>query len=508
MNSCAYQSEMTITLRFVSFTLFTLVLLALSPGESLAGNQQAAHKAGDIVIDEAEAKAPGTGEMVPVDFGTLYVPENRSAPDGKLIQIAFLRMKSTSKNPGPPTIYLEGGPGVSGINSALGNMFHLFMALREAGDVIVPDQRGSGRSNRLTCSASTQDLLGVSLKRDAFFSQLEKDSRNCVQSLTSKGVDLSAYNTNENADDIDALRKALGAPRANLLAYSYGTHLASAVIKRHPDNFQRAVMIGTAGPDQLRKLPNGIQRQLVEIGSLVRRDAGLSERIPDLLSLMKTVLSKLEKHPVVCEITNPKDKRKTNVTVDKFAMQWLTAAFISHRDFIGAIPALYYSVSKDDLSLLTAILSTVAQRAALPATQTTMRCASNASKERYKQIRRESKTAILGDAVNFPIPEICTVWGMADLGNSFRTPVKSRMPILFISGSLDANAPSENVEEMRKYLPKSLHVIVDGGEHEDFFLASPLREQIREVVTGFLRGTPPASARMKAPPISFVPVKD
>ena len=500
---------MTITLRDLTFPFLTLLFLVLHPGESLAGNQQGAqYKAGDIVIEEAEAKAPGTGETVPVDFGTLYVPENRNDPNGKLIGIVFLRMKSTSKNPGPPIIYLEGGPGVSGINSALGNLFHLFMALRDVGDVIVPDQRGSGRSNRLTCSGSTQDLLGVNLKRDAFFTQIEQDSRNCVQSLTAKGVDLSAYNTNENADDIDALRKALGASRANLLAYSYGTHLASAVIKRHHENFQRAVMIGTVGPDQLQKLPSGIQKQLVEIRRLVRNNDGLRERIPDLLSLMETVLSKLEKHPVVCEITNPKDKRKTSVTVDKFAMQWLTGAFISRRDFIAAIPALYYSVSKDDLSLLTSILSTVAQRTALPATQTTMRCASNASKERYKQIQRESKTAILGDAVNFPIPEICSVWGTPDLGDSFRAPVKSRMPILFISGSLDANAPSENVEEMRKYLPNSLHVIVDGGEHEDFFLASPLREQIREVVTGFLRGTPSATARMKAPPISFVPVKD
>lgn len=481
----------------------------LHSAKGFAQTQQAAqHKAGDIVIEEAEAPAPVTGEKVPVDFGTLYVPENRINPGGKLIEIVFLRFKSTSRNPGPPIIFLEGGPGVSGINSALGNMFHLFMALRDAGDVIVPDQRGSGRSNRLTCSASTQDQLGVSLKRDDFFRQLEKEARDCVRSLTGKGVDLSAYNTNENADDIDALRKALGAPQANLLAYSYGTHLASAIIKRHENNFQRVVMVGTVGPDQLQKFPSGIQKHLVEIDRLVRQDPRLNERIPNLLSLMETVLSKLEKHPVDIEVTNPKDKKKTNVTVDKFAMQWLTSAFISRRDFLTSIPALYYSLSKDDLSLLTAMLSTVAQRAALPATQTTMRCASNASKERYKQIEREAKTAILGDAVNFPIPEICSVWGISDLGDSFRAPVKSRMPILFISGSLDANAPSANVEAMRKTLPRSLHLIVEGADHEDFFLASPLREQIRDVVVAFIKGNAPGVSTLKGPPMNFRPLTE
>ena len=494
---------------YLNLTFFMLVWFTLMAGQGVAQNQQPAqHKAGDVVVEESEAQAPGTGERVPVDFGTLYVPENRTKADGKLIGIAFLRFKSTSRNPGPPIIFLEGGPGVSGINSALGNMFHMFMALRDAGDVIVPDQRGSGRSNRLACAASTQELLGVSLKREAFFKQLEEDARSCVQSLAEKGVDVSAYNTNENADDIDALRKALGASRANLLAYSYGTHLASAVIKRHESNFQRAVMIGTVGPDQLQKLPGGIQKQLVEIGRLVGQDARLSQKIPDLLALMETVLGKLEKQPVVVEITNPKDMKKTRVTVDKFGMQWLTSAFISRRDFIAAIPALYYSISKDDLSLLTAVLSTVAQRTSLPATQTTMRCASNASKERYRTIERESKTAILGDAVNFPIPEICRVWGIADLGDSFRLPVKSRMPILFVSGSLDANAPPENVEAMRKHLPNSLHLIVEGADHEDFWLASPPREQIRELVTGFLKGNTPALSKMKAPAISFVPVKE
>ena len=61
---------------------------------------------------------------------------------------------------------------------------------------------------------------------------------------------------------------------------------------------------------------------------------------------------------------------------------------------------------------------------------------------------------------------------------------------------------------MRKHLPNSLHVIVDGGEHEDFFLASPLREQIRDVVTGFMKGSTITNLRLKAPPISFVPVKE
>src|SRR5918997_754913 len=86
------------------------------------------------------------GEKVPAEFGTLLVPENRSDPQSNLIELAFVRFKSTAKNPGPPIVYLAGGPGGSGIGTATGSRFPLFMALREIADVIAFDQRGTGHS--------------------------------------------------------------------------------------------------------------------------------------------------------------------------------------------------------------------------------------------------------------------------------------------------------------------------------------------------------------------------
>src|SRR5215207_8535100 len=92
------------------------------------------------------------GEKVEAELGTLLVPENRSNPDSNLIELAFVRFKSTAKTPGPPIVYLAGGPGGSGIGTAVGSRFPLFMALREIGDVIAFDQRGTGYSKpNLNC---------------------------------------------------------------------------------------------------------------------------------------------------------------------------------------------------------------------------------------------------------------------------------------------------------------------------------------------------------------------
>src|SRR5215213_10204171 len=73
----------------------------------------------------------GKKEKVDAEFGTLLVPENRSDPQSNLIELAFVRFKSTAKNPGPPIVYLAGGPGGSGVFTAQGSRFPLFMALRE-----------------------------------------------------------------------------------------------------------------------------------------------------------------------------------------------------------------------------------------------------------------------------------------------------------------------------------------------------------------------------------------
>src|SRR5918992_4394693 len=107
-------------------------------------------------------------EKVDAEFGTLLVPENRSNPESNLIELAFVRFKSTAKNPGPPIVYLAGGPGGSGIFSARGSRFPLFMALREVGDVIAFDQRGTGHSKpNLGCYERLALPLDIAPSREA-----------------------------------------------------------------------------------------------------------------------------------------------------------------------------------------------------------------------------------------------------------------------------------------------------------------------------------------------------
>jgi pimeloyl-ACP methyl ester carboxylesterase len=78
----------------------------------------------------------------------------------------------------------------------------------------------------------------------------------CRTQWQEQGAAVTAYNSAASADDLEDLRRALGVERISVLAFSYGTHVALATVRRHPESLSRVVLAGTRGPDQSLKLPS------------------------------------------------------------------------------------------------------------------------------------------------------------------------------------------------------------------------------------------------------------
>ena len=157
----------------------------------------------------------------PAELGKLWVPENRSKSAGRLIQLAFVRLKSTAANPQPPIVFLAGGPGVPGIGMArVPIYFRLFERLQGIADVILVDQRGTGLSTpNLQCPKTNTPLPAEMWEtREKAAQALTGLVRSCAEHWSAQGVDLTAYNTNASADDLEDLRRALGVERLSLLA--------------------------------------------------------------------------------------------------------------------------------------------------------------------------------------------------------------------------------------------------------------------------------------------------
>ena len=445
------------------------------------------------------------GEKVSAEFGTMIVPENRSDKDSNLIELAFVRFKSTASNPGPPIVYLAGGPGGSGIGAATGSRFPLFMALREIGDVIAFDQRGTGRSKpNLGCYERLSVPLDVAPTREAMIKVFRQASAGCASYWRDiQRVDLTGYNTNESADDLEDLRKALSVPKISLWSISYGTHLALTTIRRHPTSISRAILAGTEGPDHTYKLPSNIQTHLEDLAAVIKADPQIGKDIPDFLGLMKSVFDRLDAQPETVEITDQRTKQKFKIIVNKLVLQTIVASNIG-TTVTASFPALFYRASKGDFTNPAQVWVNLTRDSVGSAMSYMMDCASGQTTERRERIAREARVTLLEDLSNFPFPEVCQEWKAPDLGADFRAPVKSDVPVLFISGTLDARTPVSNAEEYRKGFSNSTHIIIDGAVHSDpLFLSSPL---IKDGMMEFLRGQSVTTTKITAAPMKFVPL--
>ncbi|MCM3873414.1 MAG: alpha/beta hydrolase [Pyrinomonadaceae bacterium] len=479
--------------------VLTLVFLLLC----LAIDVLAQQKAGDLRITPIVFEA-ARAQKVDAEFGELSVPENRQKADTRLIQIAFVRFKSTSKTPAAPIVYLAGGPGGSGIAAARGTRFPLFMAMREIADVIALDQRGVGSSKpNLVCQERVGFAPDKPQSRADLLELYRQQSSACAGTFKSQSVDLTGYNTNESADDLEDLRKAIGAEKISLWAISYGTHLSLATIKRHEKSLARVILAGVEGPAHTIKLPSNIQKHLEHIDRLVKADASLSKDIPSFLGLVKAVLERTEREPVSVEVTDPATNKTVKVILNKFAIQILTVFSFGSGE--AALPARFYGMSKGDFSVPAQGWLNLSRGGSVGSAMAYMMdCNSGLSDQRRTQVAREAKSTLLSDVMDFPFPDVCNAWGNPDAGDIFRAAAKSSVPTLFISGTLDVRTPPTNAEEVRKGFPNSVHLIIDGAFHSDpLFLSSP---QIKEVMLEFMKGQKISTTNITLEPLKFAPL--
>lgn len=435
----------------------------------------------------------------PAEIGRLTVVENRVRGGTRTIQLAVVRLRSRAALPGPPIVYLAGGPGSSGIAAAQGPRFPLFDSLREIADVILLDQRGVGSSRpNLNCSErwnfdpaparTFATLLEIATARIS----------SCAERLRAQSVDLSAYNTQESADDVEELRRALGVPQVSLLGISYGTHLALSILKRHEARINRVVLAGVVGPGHVLKLPSNIQRALERVDAELQTHAFWRTQ-PGLVRMLAEALPRLEQAPAAIALMTPQGP--VTVSLSAVDVRVLVSVLLEDRATIQGLPLMVRSLSAGQIEPFARAMLGLRTQPVPSAMNLAVECASGASDDRWQQILREEPRALLGRLLDFPQPFVCDMLGAGKLGDDFRRPVASIVPALLISGALDSRTPPENAEEVRNGLPNSAHVVIERAGHDDDLLIST--PAIGERIRAFLRDGVSRSERIPLPPIPF-----
>ena len=401
-----------------------------------------------------------------------------------MLDLAFVRLKSASKTPQSPVIFLAGGPGASGIQTGrLPDYFRTIKAIREHADVILLDQRGTGASTpEMGCPGTFADLPATALRsREDMRRAFTEMARKCAEEKRARGVDFDGFTILESADDIDDLRRALGLQKVSLWGHSYGTQLAFATLRRREAAIDRLIVMSVEGVASTEKLPGDVDRYFEQIAAMCRRDA----KVPDLIELMRKVFVTLDRNPVTVSVTHPATgvKRELIVGGDGLRMLVLVTVMNDTRN-LPLIPLLFVTLSRGDTSGLAEMLSAAQGRGIPSADWFLIDGASGATASRRKQIRREARASLFGDLVNFLLTDLNAAWRSKDLGDGFRKPVKSSIPALFISGALDANTPPHRAEEARKGFPNSAHLIIENAGHQDALRSTGVIETIAAFVQG------------------------
>jgi len=229
-----------------------------------------------------------------VECGVVTVPSDWDNPDEGTLSLAVYRVPSTSETPASdPVVYLEGGPGGAGVGIVPDFVNGNAVYLRERGDVVVIDQRGTGYSQpALYCpevfeaEESEGDLLEA--------------HRACHDRLVGEGIDFANFNSRFNALDVEAVRAALGYEAWNLYGLSYGTRLALTVMRDSPGNV-RSVVLDSVFPIEINGLSESrypIYWAIEQIAINCAADDDCSTEVGDIKAVIERGLERLDANPV------------------------------------------------------------------------------------------------------------------------------------------------------------------------------------------------------------------
>lgn len=491
--------------RLSMFCAFAALLVLHPATASGAGSRKArrapAPQAGTVVLDAATTDRAG-GETLPFELGTLYVPENRSAPDSRLIGVGFVRLRAAAPTTAPPIFALPGGPGSSDVDAFTSSdedskdTVEMYAQMTAVADVVIVDQRGfSTRGEVLTVPTLPVPLdIPASPESDAAWWAAMAERTVAAY----PDIDLAGYTVVEMAADVNDLRKALGYTQITLHGGSFGSQESFAVMRLHPEIVARALLSGVEPLNNAYDMPSHVLAAVQRIAWDADRDPGLAPYLPPggLMAALRSVRERFARGPVEIAVDDDKGKRQTVVLGLTDFQASLTRR---PRTLPGFVLSLYHQHYEDWAREVLDANEPGVQ----PAINQLVDSSLGVTAEREHLLRTDYATDLLGTGGFAPFIAAASLYPTPDVGDALRIPVSSDIPVLFIHGDWDTSTPIENTLGMLPYFPNGRTLLVHRGMHGARYHLLDEQPAVREAIFEFLRtGDPnpvPLTAELAAP---------
>lgn len=381
--------------------------------------------------------------------GTLTVAENRADPAGRKIDLYVAVMPATEPGtPSEPVFFIAGGPGGSTI-ADWAEAPNIFVGLTAHHDIVLVDQRGTGRSHPLILPPQNPG---------------ETPAAYATRALNSIDGDPRYYTTAAAMDDLDAVRQALGYDKIDLYGGSYGATAVQYYMRQHGDRVSAAVLDGGTLVDvPIFELvaPNS-QRALDDVLGRCLGDAGCESAYPNVRTEFAAVMARLGKKPVATDVMDPSGQPIV-VTSDVFAS---TIHQLLVGSDSGTIPWLIHTAWSGNLTAVAAELSKYLGNTSQVLVMTVeILCSEAWARNDPEQVKALGASSyLLPNQVAFA-ESYAGACAFAPPGfvlpNDDQSP-QTKVPVLLLNGS---NDPQDPPTEASRLMPNSMLVVAPGQGH-------------------------------------------
>lgn len=438
------------------------------------------------------------------DCGYVTAPERHAAPQGRGIQLAVVRIRSTSHRPAADPLFVEqGGPGDSTIgvivDKALPALPEL-QAVLKSRDLVFVEERGTRYSQPfLTCPEYDARNIAVA-KGEMAYTDASWFAA-CQARLQAQGIRLDAFNTRENAADVYFVAQTLGYRAFNFYGVSYGTLLGQYVMAQahqHRARLRSVILDGVVRPDIDFNLAGGhtVSYALRNLFHACAQDLRCGRAYPDLERRFLGVVDQLNQKPVPVTLTTPISKQAVVTRLDGntfvSALLPLLARPYSGNSARGtSIPRYLHAASQGDFSWVAEQLSGE------------LESSDGSAKGMYHSVlctRARSVQAPPDQVLPPPYPPL-VAWGIREgqaVGNvcailqgELKPPFQNTntgIPTLVLNGSYDPVTPQPYGEAVASPLKAARVYTFPGLGHGSFFppRGMPATDCVIRIATDFL----------------------
>jgi pimeloyl-ACP methyl ester carboxylesterase len=397
--------------------------------------------------------------------GTYEVFEDRVAKTGRKIPLRIVLLPAMKQKSAPdPLFFLAGGPG-QGAAALARDLQDPYKQIQTDRDIVLVDQRGTGKSNPLECKPDRKD-------EDAEDSDdgtaMARRMQSCVEELKKK-ADLSKYTTPVAMDDLDDVRKFLGYDRINVYGGSYGTRAALVYARRHKANTRAVIIDGVAPPDM--RLPLYMARDSQRAMDLLfrdcERDAGCNQRFPNLKARLNALLDRLGAHPQHVRYVHPRTGMEKEMDVKRLMVGGILFSALYSPSTAALIPLLIEQAEKGNFSGFLALggASDAVSSNMSQGMHFSVVCSEDNPRIEAGSIEREAAGTFLGAEMAQLRTKPCAFWPQEPMDAAFYENAPSDLPALILSGELDPVTPPNWGQQVASQWKNSKHVVVPATGH-------------------------------------------